>query len=136
MAGRPGGISDDESHAPIWHIAPAADGKSCAQVPGVIDFSDMEDGKTFAEGEWGSPSFDETLSAFPFSSIWHIHWVFDETASKPYTPDDMVNVDHNGDPLINGTRIRNATNVDIVSIPFAFNCPIRPADEEHSNYCR
>lgn len=126
--------TDDESHAPIWHIAPAAAGKTCPQIPaGLLDFSEMNNTGPFGDG-WGSVAFDETASANPFTTLWHIHWVF-EKGSQPYTPSDLVNVDQDDNPLIDTSTIKNATNVDIVPIPFVFNCPIRPADEEHSNYC-
>lgn len=139
--------TDDNSHAPIWHIASAADGKSCAQIPGFLDFSNLERDPRFT-GDWGFDEdedgnpipgtgvhFDQTASANPFSTLWHIHWVFDDSAGPPYSPGDLVNVDDEGDPLTDTATIKNATNVDIVSIPFVFNCPIRPADEVHANYC-
>jgi hypothetical protein len=125
--------TDDNSHAPIWHIAPAADGKECAQIPGFLDFSNLEKLPQF-EGDWSSVFFDQTASANPFSTLWHIHWVF-EADSGPYSPDDLVNVDQKGSPLTDTETVKNAENIDIVPIPFVFNCPIRPADEIHSNYC-
>lgn len=125
---------EDEASVPIWTIAPGADGKSCPQMTD-FDLSAAEQSPAFADGEWGSVDFDHTLSADPFSSLWHVHFVFDANASSPYSPSDLVNVDQNGNPLTDDETIRGATNTTEVSIPFAFNCPIRPADEEHRNYC-
>lgn len=130
----PFGELEDESTVPIWTIAPGADGKSCPQMED-FDLSIVEDSPLFADGAWGSVDFDHTLSANPFSALWHVHFIFDENAKSPYSPSDLVNQDHNDDPLIDGSTIRAATNVTEVSIPFGFNCPIRPADEEHTNYC-
>lgn len=136
--------TDDNSHAPIWQLAPGTDGKSCPQVPaGLVDFSFIEDGNTFASGAWASVAFDHTLSAFPFSTLWHVHWVFDDGATTPYEPSDLVNasvIETGGSPvpLTSGSKIRAAEslgNVSIESIPFVFNCPIRPADDTHRNYC-
>lgn len=129
----PFGDLEDESTVPIWTIAPGADGKNCPQMAG-FDLSIVESFSQFKDGAWGSVDFDHTLSADPFSALWHVHFVFDATASSPYSPSDLVNQDLNGDPLIDGATIRGATNTTEVSIPFAFNCPIRPADEEHRNY--
>lgn len=139
--------TDDDSHAPIWHIAPDAKGQGRTQVPGILDFSRFEDGTTFATGEWGmaedangdpipgtGPCFDHTLSAFPFSTLWHVHWVFEGSASKPYAPTDLANTGVGGVPLTNGSRIRAADDaglVDVVSIADVFNCPIRPNKGDH-----
>lgn len=126
--------TDDNSHAPLWHIDPGADDTGCAQVPG-FDFSDLEMDPRFADDKWGDVDYDQTASSNPFSTLWHVKFVFDDEAVIPYTPDDLVNEDQNGDPLIDTSTIDSATNVNIVGVPFVFNCPIRPADEEHSNYC-
>lgn len=130
----PFGDLEDESTVPIWTIAPGADGKSCPQMAD-FDLSIVEDLPSFKDSAWGSVDFDHTLSQNPFSALWHVHFVFDETASSPYSPSDLVNQDQNDDPLTDDATIRGATNTVEVSIPFGFNCPIRPADEEHKNYC-
>lgn len=130
----PFGDLEHESTVPIWTIAPGAAGKSCPQMES-FDLSNAEASPKFDDGAWGSVDFDHTLSADPFSALWHVHFVFDETASSPYSPSDLVNVDGSDDPLTDGGTIRAATNITEVSIPVAFNCPIRPTDEEHRNYC-
>lgn len=130
----PFGELEEESTAPIWTIAPAANGKTCPQMED-FDLGIVEESPLFADGEWGSVDFDHTLSENPFSSLWHVHFVFDGTADSPYVPEDLINTDQDDNPLTDGTTIRNATNATEVSVPFAFNCPIRPADEEHENYC-
>lgn len=130
----PFGDLEDESTVPIWTIEPGADGKSCPQVEG-FDLSVVEDSPKFEDGAWGSVDFDHTLSANPFSALWHVHFIFEGGARSPYTPSDLENQDHNDDPLTDGQTIREATNVTEVSIPFGFNCPVRPADEDHANYC-
>lgn len=148
--------TDDNSHAPIWHIAPNADSdaenaQSKAQIPGLIDFSMMEDDPRFT-GDWGTTTdeegrvvpcsgvlFDQTASANPFSTLWHIHWVFDGRAAKPYEPADLVNeaVTTSGgspEPLTSGSRIKDAEllgNVVVEDIPFVFNCPIRTYHGDH-----
>lgn len=138
--------TDHHSHAPIWQIAPDAGDQGCAQIPGILDFGPFAEAAPFLaeDGSWAAdydgegnlipgsgPYMDHTLSANPFSPIWHVHFVFDKTASFPYSQSDLVNVDHNDDPLTSGSRIRNATNVVIESVPFVFNCPIRPNNGDH-----
>lgn len=133
----PFGDLQDESTVPIWVIKAGAADKTCAQVED-FDLSDVEGSPLFKDKAWGSVNFDHTLSENPFSALWHVHFVFDATVDPevtPYTPTDLVNVDHVGVPLIDGVTIRGATNIEDVHVPFAFNCPIRPADEEHANYC-
>lgn len=140
--------TDDHSHAPIWQIAPDAGDEGCAQIPGIIDFDPLADGDPLADdGSWGArydddgnliPGsgvyMDHTLSANPFSTLWHVHFVFDSAASVPYHPSDLVNVGVGGKALTSGTRIREAQGeglVDIESVPFVFNCPIRPNKGDH-----
>lgn len=130
----PFGDIEDESTVPIWTISPGADGKDCPQMEN-FDLSIVEDLPDFENGKWGSVDFDHTLSQNPFSALWHVHFLFDRTASSPYSPSDLVNVDENDNPLTDDATIRAATNVAEVSIPFGFNCPIRPADEDHRTYC-
>lgn len=134
----PFGDIEDEATVPIWTIAPGADGKNCPQMEefnlGIVEASPL-----FADGAWGSVDFDHTLSENPFSALWHVHFVFGRAPdpSNPYTPSDLVNTDGTN-ALTDGGTIRAAiaaNDVYEVSIPFGFNCPIRPADEEHSNYC-
>lgn len=140
--------TDDSSHVPIYYIAPGAmndDGHGgCPQVR--KDFSKWEDATTFAKGEWDDVPVDQTLHDLAgtdeppiteFTTLWHEQFVFDKTAVKPYSPGDLVNTDHNDAPLIDsGSRIQAATNVDVVSVPNVFNCPARPAQGEHLNYCQ
>lgn len=142
--------TDDHSHAPIWQIAPDAGDQGCAQIPGIVDFSALEGaagGGVLAEGEWstdndadGNPIpgtgvyMDHTLSADPFSPLWHVHFVFDSSAGAPYVPCDLVNEGVGGLALTNGSRIRDAEQAGLVtveSVPFVFNCPIRPNKGDH-----
>lgn len=130
----PFGELEHESTVPIWTIAPGADDKTCPQMVD-FDLSMVEASPMFQDGAWGSVDFDHTLSQNPFSALWHVHFLFDGTAQTPYTPSDLVNEDQNDDPLTDDATIRGATNTTEISVPFAFNCPIRPADENHRNYC-
>jgi hypothetical protein len=142
--------TDHHSHAPIWQIAPDAGDQNCAQIPGIVDFSLLEGaagGGVLAEDEWSMQRdsdgnlipgtgvyMDHTLAADPFSTLWHVHFVFDSTESKPYSPCDLVNEGVGGVPLTNGPRIRNAEQAGLVtieSVPFVFNCPIRPNHGDH-----
>lgn len=160
------GPADEESHAPFWHIAPGAAEKTCPQL--VFPFTD-EDGTNVMtkfvpeledSDKWDLVAFDQTAAAFPFSTMWHIHWVFGGTpsgANGGWLPRDLVNeaaIDLDGDgdtddtvggveedhvPLTSGSRIRaaiGAGEITIVETPFFFNCPLRPAKgDEHVNYC-
>lgn len=152
--------TDDHSHAPIWQIAPDAGDEGCAQIPGIIDFGPLADGDTLADdGSWeadyadldddgelevvpGSGVYmDHTLSANPFSTLWHVHFVFDFQASSPYRPSDLVNQGVGGDALTSGARIKAAAEANLVTIehvPFVFNCPIRPNQGDHyfRNLCQ
>lgn len=145
--------TDDHSHAPIWQIAPDAGGENCAQIPGIIDFGPLADGDPLADdGSWatdyadldddgeqevvpGSGVYmDHTLSADPFSTLWHVHFVFDGGASAPYHPSDLVNEGVGGEALTSGARIKAAAKAGLVNIehvPFVFNCPIRPNRGDH-----
>lgn len=153
LTARPGGLqAAEESHAPIWHLEPGI--KGCPQVP-----PNLVPTPTF--GKNATKAFDQTLSANPFNVMWHIHWVFEAgTTGTKYS--DLVNtakidldgsgeieednengVDETAVPLTSGSRIRQAADpntpagkqVRIYDTGHAFNCPIRPADENHSNYC-
>lgn len=143
--------TDDSSHVPIYYIAPGAkpaEGYDCAQV--TLDFGKWETHpetkETFKNGKWGEVPVDQTLHDIPppeveFTTLWHEQFVFDKKtfdnkSGKDLVPADLVNTDHEGDPLTNsGRRILKATNVEVVSVPFVFNCPARPAQGDHLNYC-
>lgn len=134
--------TDHNSHVPIYYIAPAAADKSCAQV--TKDFSEWESLSTFEDDMWSSVRVDQTLHDIPppeveFTTLWHEHFVFDgkpSGANGGYVPDDLVNEDTNGDPLIDsGRRILADDSLDLISVPLVFNCPARPAQGDHQNYC-
>lgn len=144
--------TDPHSHVPIYYIAPGAvnqDGDGgCAQIEGKefrewanLDGSEAE----FEPGAWTAVDVDQTLHdragtkeppKTEFTTLWHVHFVFGQEATQPYHPDDLVNKDTNGDPLIDsGNRIRTDSELEVVSAPFVFNCPARPARGDHLTYC-
>lgn len=166
--------TNDNSHVPIYYIAPGAApttdrvrGKAeddcgdegttcCAQITGkeFRKWANLNDSEAeFMSGEWGSVDVDQTLHdvvddedtpVTEFSPLWHVHFVFDADAETPYEPADLVN-EYNGQtneyngPLINsGYRIlaaEAAGAVEVVEAPFVFNCPGRPAQGDHLDYC-
>lgn len=136
----PFGDIEDESTVPIWTIEPAAGDKDCPQMEDFVNFARFLDpDPRFKDGAWDSVNFDHTLSEDPFSALWHVHFIFDRAPDEktPYTQSDLVN-SVGTDDLTDGGTIRTAVSngsVFEVSIPFGFNCPIRPADEDHENYC-
>lgn len=152
--------TDHHSHVPIYFIAPGANpgaGYDCAQVEGKefrkwanLDDSDAE----FADGAWKSVDVDQTLHdvvddedtpVTEFSPLWHVHFVFDGSVDedKAYVPEHLVNgtedhLDEYGPFINSGNRILEAEGagaVEVVEAPFVFNCPARPAQGNHLNYC-
>ncbi|MEF8843114.1 MAG: hypothetical protein V5A62_16065 [Haloarculaceae archaeon] len=145
--------TDYSSHVPIYYIAPDADPDEPYYCPQVEDrefreWANLDDSEAdFEDGAWTSVDVDQTLHDLAgteeppiteFTVLWHVHFVFDGDAEEPYRPDDLVNK-YEGEPLINsGYRIqgaRNAGAADVVSAPFVFNCPGRPARGDHLDYC-
>lgn len=100
---------DEASHRPLWIIKsmagtgePGSD--HSAHIHGVDHVVPLD-----------GPSF---------TAQWHVHAVI-EKGSTPH-PSKLVRTDQNGDYLTSATRIRNATNVDIIDFDFVFTCPVRP----------
>lgn len=143
--------TDHNSHVPIYYIAPGADPEAGYDCPQVVDkefreWANLDDSDAnFKDGAWTKVNVDQTLHdragtedppTTEFTTLWHAHFVFGGDASEPYTPGDLVNEDSNGDPLIDsGNRIRTDSALQVVSAPFVFNCPARPAQGDHLNYC-
>lgn len=130
---QPFGDLEDESTAPLWNIAPGAGGRGCAQLPG-FDLSPVTGPDPRFGSGWDSVDLDHVASAFPFSALWHVHFVFGPDASAPYVPSDLVNSD--GATQLTSTSAINNADITEISVPFGFNCPIRPAQGDHANYCQ
>lgn len=102
----PFGDLQDEGEAPIWNIQPDAGGNGCAQLTNVDPSQILDD--RFDKDAWKGIDLDHVLSANPFSSLWHNHFIFEVNASEPYTPDDLENEGVGGEPLTSGAAIRRA----------------------------
>lgn len=98
---------DEEAHRPLWVIATMAG--------------------TGVDGAEHSPHpnpqnapIDHVVPVVDFSAQWHVHLVWEEGTTN------FTRIDQNGDYLTSASRIRNATNVDIIPTDVVFTCPIRP----------
>lgn len=132
----PFGDNQDEGEVPIWNMEPDAGGNGCAQLQNVDPSPILTD--KFDKKAWKGIDLDHVLSANPFSALWHNHFIFEADARVPYTPSDLENEGVGGEPLTSGAAVRRAVDANVVkevSIPFGFNCPLRPADDAHRNYC-
>lgn len=68
-----------------------------------------------------------------YSAQWHPKAVL-EKGKRPRLG-NLVNQDQNGNFLTSATRIKNATNVDILAFPedTVFTCPVRPHHDRGKN---
>lgn len=161
--------TDHNSHVPIYYIAPGAAppadrvrgksdgtcGNCCAQIENkeFREWANLGDSDAkFVDGAWRSVNVDQTLHdvvddtdtpVTEFSPLWHVHFVFDGSAEKPYRPEDLVNGTESElksyGPFINSgygiLAAKAARKIEVVEAPFVFNCPGRPAQGDHLNYC-
>lgn len=137
-------VTGEESHVPIYYIGPDATGERCPQLTDV-DFSKVDSYRDFESGQWDAVDVDQTLHDLDtdrrteYTTLWHEHFVFDtgpSGASGGYTPADLAKTDSDDNPLIDsGAYITADKCLEVVSVPYVFNCPARPAQGDHRTYC-
>lgn len=108
---------DDHAHRPLWIIAPVRDKP---QAPGHPEFPICH---------------DHVVPLVDFSAQWHVKAVVEPgTTPNGFNGTQLVNEDDGGTCLTSASAITTAAragDVEILSTPEVFTCPIRPLKGDH-----